>query len=101
MTTNERIANLISKQAMTKGQIANTLGITEKTVRNRLGEIHADCHYYGERDFVVFEGKGPRRYRLMSTTPSRKTVSGTRFNRVETTDRIEGGIYDTTVYRTA
>lgn len=44
MTTRDRIRNMISQKPMTRNEIANRLGVSRKTVSNRLAEIHNDVY---------------------------------------------------------
>lgn len=42
MTTRDRIRHMISQKPMTRNEIANRLGVSRKTVSNRLAEIHSE-----------------------------------------------------------
>jgi predicted transcriptional regulator len=102
MTTNDRIAKMIGKQPLTRQEIAFELGVKEKTVRNRLGEIHEQCDWNGV-NFAVFLGSTPRdpRYGIIKrpVPPRSKTVSGKRYRLQNIAGKIEGGIYSTVVYK--
>jgi hypothetical protein len=80
---------------MSKKEISRTLAISEKTVGNRLGEIHSefDIGNRSERShnmrFVVFESKWGNidnsRYNIRhhSKTPAFKTINGKKYQRDE------------------
>jgi len=100
VTTADKIIKMITGKPRTKAEIARTLGVSEKTVRNRLGEIHFDFEI-GPQRFAVFRtgDRANAMYAIVGNpAPARKTVNRKQYKLVNTLGAIEGGVYNTIVY---
>ncbi len=79
-----KIWNLLESGVQTMNSLQRATGTTEKSVRNRLGEIQADLQYGGNKSFIVLNDS---QYRdtFFSIVPKKVanqktiTVSGRRF----------------------
>jgi hypothetical protein len=102
--TNEVIMEMISRNPMTKRQIADKLRLSPKTVGNRLGEIHKATTGRNNTRRMAFFDTGNRSqgyYALVSLPgPVRKMIRGRHFKRNNNRNTLEGGVYPTIVYNT-
>jgi predicted ArsR family transcriptional regulator len=106
LDTCTRIWNLISQKPMTKTEISKQLNISQKTVQNRLGEIHQEWENKSKRTsgrrFVVFKARSGdgynRSYGILhhSQTSATKRANGRTFRKQAGRSEYE---YPTIIYK--
>ena len=101
MTTSQQTFRLIRRKPHTKAQLAGTLGVSTKTVGNILGRIHKQYEMGAER-FAAFRtpNRAETLYAIVDMpAPKTKKVGQERFKFQSSAGVLEGGIYNTVVYK--
>lgn len=99
--TNNRIWQMISSRPMTRNELSKRLGVSDKTIRNGLGEIHWEFEHPKTKRaqgkvFAVFETPNTRRYGI-SSKQSRVRLGNSTYA-LTGRNRLRSDGYSTAIY---
>lgn len=99
LNTYEKIFNRIGNgKAYTRSQLAKSIGVTKKTISNRLSEIHKDVDRLELANYVVVNTNNTRYFMLTGRQPSKNMTFKNKRVKLYRKNLVDGG-HSAAVYR--